>query len=165
LCAEHDIQPEQVERVEAVVNWLETQYPSPAYPTRGGFGGPAAGGTEYFSAWGVVERGFPLLKTGPGPDDPPEVLDMMRRITLIPSHNRTLFGPRVTIFLKDGRSFTKDGTGREFIWDFEEEARRIRGVAPGVPISADQFERVIDACRHLDGLETAAQLIELTLSS
>ncbi len=30
LCAEHDIRYEDVERVEAVVNWLETQYPSPA---------------------------------------------------------------------------------------------------------------------------------------
>src|SRR5262245_16802829 len=34
LCAEHNIQYEDVERVEAVVNWLETQYPSPAFPSR-----------------------------------------------------------------------------------------------------------------------------------
>src|SRR5215468_6069966 len=34
LCKEHDIRHEDVERVEAVVNWLETQYPSPAFPSR-----------------------------------------------------------------------------------------------------------------------------------
>src|SRR5437773_1782455 len=34
LCAEHNISYEDVERVEAVVNWLETQYPSPAFPSR-----------------------------------------------------------------------------------------------------------------------------------
>ena len=34
LCAEHNIRYEDVERVEAVVNWLETQYPSPAFPSR-----------------------------------------------------------------------------------------------------------------------------------
>ncbi len=34
LCEEHDIAYEDVERVEAVVNWLETQYPSPAFPSR-----------------------------------------------------------------------------------------------------------------------------------
>jgi 2-methylcitrate dehydratase PrpD len=33
LCAEHDIRYEDVARVESVVNWLETQYPSPAFPT------------------------------------------------------------------------------------------------------------------------------------
>ena len=34
LCAERNIRYEDVERVEAVVNWLETQYPSPAFPSR-----------------------------------------------------------------------------------------------------------------------------------
>ena len=34
LCEEHNIRYEDVDRVEAVVNWLETQYPSPAFPTR-----------------------------------------------------------------------------------------------------------------------------------
>ena len=32
LCEEDNIRVEDVERVEAVVNWLETQYPSPAFP-------------------------------------------------------------------------------------------------------------------------------------
>src|SRR6266511_740950 len=34
LCEEHDVGYRDVERVEAVVNWLETQYPSPAFPSR-----------------------------------------------------------------------------------------------------------------------------------
>ena len=34
LCEENDIRYEDVDRVEAVVNWLETQYPSPAFPSR-----------------------------------------------------------------------------------------------------------------------------------
>ena len=34
LCEEHDIKPENIDRIEAVVNWLETQYPSPAFPAR-----------------------------------------------------------------------------------------------------------------------------------
>jgi hypothetical protein len=77
---------------------------------------------------------------------------------------RTLFGPRITIFTKDGRSFTKEGTGREFIWDFEEEARRIRDIAPGVAIADTQFAALIDACRRLDTLDHAAtRLISLTI--
>jgi 2-methylcitrate dehydratase PrpD len=34
LCREHDIKADEVERIEAVVNWLETMYPSPAFPRR-----------------------------------------------------------------------------------------------------------------------------------
>jgi hypothetical protein len=85
-------------------------------------------------------------------------------VTLIPTMRRTLFGPRVTVFTKDGRSFTKEGTGREFIWDFEEEVRRIRPVAPGLAISEAQYDTLIDACRHLDTLDNAAsRLISLTV--
>ncbi len=87
---------------------------------------------------------------GPGESDPPEVLDLMRRVTLIPAVGRTLFGPRITVFTKDGRSYTREGTGREFIWDFEEEARRIRPIAPGLAIGEAQFDKLIDSCRRLD---------------
>jgi 2-methylcitrate dehydratase PrpD len=161
LCEEHDIKPEQVDRVEAVVNWYETQYPSPAFPTlREDIGPPRRGGTKYYAAYALVTRGYPLLDAR---NDPPQVADMMNRVTIIPSHQMPLFGPRITIFLKDGRSYTKQGTGREFIWDFNEEVRRIRGVVPGLPISEAQFTRVIDAARALDTLDQAATLVELTM--
>ena len=65
----------------------------------------------------------------------------MQRVTLIPMVRRTLFGPRITIFTKDGRSFTREGTGREFIWDFEEHAGRIQPIAPGLAITADAICR------------------------
>ena len=169
LCEEHNLRHEDIERIEALVNWLETEYPSPVFPSRGMDIPPQVGGTQYFTACGAVERGYPLLRgnwPGPGESDPPEVLDLMHRVTLIPIVRRTLFGPRITVFTKDGRSFTKEGTGREFIWDFEEEARRIRPVAPGLAINDTQFADLIDTCRHLDRHDRAAEkLIRLTIPS
>jgi len=183
LCAEHNIQYEDVERVEAVVNWLETQYPSPAFPSRregaplnwrpsadavaGNDEAPRPGSTPYYTAYGVVKRGFPVLR-GQGAaladtDDPPEVLDLMQRVTIIPSHQMTLFGPRITIYTKDGKHYTKQSTGREFMWDFNEEARRIRDVIPGLPIPEAQFEAIIATCRDLDRHDRADRLIQLTL--
>jgi 2-methylcitrate dehydratase PrpD len=167
LCAEHDIRYEHVERVEAVVNWLETQYPSPAFPSRREDLEARPGSTPYYTAYGVVERGFPVLRGSRndlvGTDDPPEVLDLMKRVTLIPSHRMTLFGPRVTIYTKDGKSYTKQSTGREFMWDFGEEARRIRDVIPGLPLRAAQFEAIIATCHDLDRQERADKLVQLTL--
>jgi 2-methylcitrate dehydratase PrpD len=161
LCEEHNIRYQDVDRVEAVVNWLETQYPSPAFPTlREDIGEPARGSTRYYAAYGVVKRGFPML---PFKDDPPEVLEMMKRVTIIPSHDMTLFGPRITIFTKDGKSYTKQATGREFIWDFNEEERRIRAIIPGVPIPAQQYEEIIATCRDLEQQARAAKLVEMTL--
>src|SRR5918996_276590 len=166
LCEERGIHPEDVERVEAEVNWLETQYPSPAFPSRREDGEARPGSTAYFTAYGVVERGFPLLRGSveqPGADDPPAVLELMKRVTIIPSHRMTLFGPRITIYTKDGRSHTKQATGREFMWGFAEEARRIRGVVPGLPIPASQFEEIIVTCHDLDRYERADTLVRLTL--
>jgi hypothetical protein len=77
----------------------------------------------------------------------------------------TLFGPRITIFTRDGKSYTKQATGREFMWDFDEEARRIRGVTPGLPIPPAQFEQVIATCRDLDREARADKLIQLTLKT
>jgi MmgE/PrpD N-terminal domain len=167
LCEEHDLRYDDIDRIEALVNWFETEYPSPAFPSRGIDNPPQVGSTQYFTAWGAARRGYPLLRgdrPGPGETDPPEVLDLMHRVTLIPTVRRTLFGPRITVFTKDGRHFTKDGTGREFIWDFEQEARRIRPITPGLAISEAQFAELIDGCRHLDRVDRAsARLISLTV--
>jgi 2-methylcitrate dehydratase PrpD len=161
LCEEHNIRYQDVDRVEAVVNWYETQYPSPAFPSRReDVGEPRPGSTRYYTAYGVVRRGFPLLGAA---TDPPEVLDLMKRVTIIPSHQMPLFGPRITIFTKDGKSYTKQATGREFMWDFNEEVRRIREVIPGLPIPAAQFEEIIATCRDLNGQDRADKLVELTL--
>jgi 2-methylcitrate dehydratase PrpD len=167
LCAEHNIRYADVERVEAVVNWLETQYPSPAFPSRREDATPRPGSTPYYTAYGVVQRGFPVLRGSQpgsaGVEDPPEVLELMQRVKLIPSHQMTLFGPRITIYTRDGKHYTKQSTGREFMWDFPEEARRIRDVIPGLPIPAAQFEDIIATCRNLDRQERADRLIQLTL--
>lgn len=162
LCEEHNIRYQDVDRVEAVVNWLETQYPSPAFPTRREdmVAEAKRGSTRYFAAYGVVMRGFPML---PGAPDPPEVLDLMKRVTIIPSHQMALFAPRITIFTRDGKSYTKQATGREFIWDFGEEVRRISGVIPGLPISAARFSEIVEACRTLDQQNRASSLVQMTL--
>jgi 2-methylcitrate dehydratase PrpD len=163
LCTEHNIRYEDIDRIEAVVHWMETLYPSPAFPSRLMDNQPRPGSTHYYSAWGAARRGYPLLKDRPDETDPPEVLDLMQRVTIIPSKTQTLFGPAVTVFTKDGKKHTKKATGREFIWDFEEEARRLQEIVPGVPISESQFARLVDACRHLDGLARAGELVSLTI--
>ena len=147
------------------MNWLETQYPSPAFPSRREDGVAKAGNTAYYTAYGIVKRGYPVLRnqaTNPG-DDPPEVLDLMKRVKIIPSHQMTLFGPRFTIYTKDGKSYTKQSTGCEFIWDFNEEVRRLRDVTPGLPIPAEQFQDMISTCRDLDRHDRADKLVKLTL--
>ena len=164
LCEENDIRPEEVERVETLVNWLETQYPSPAFANRREDGAPSPGSTHYYAAFGVVERGYPLLNRPPGQDDPPEVLAMMKRVRIIPSREMGLFAPRVNIYTKERGVFTRQATGREFIFSFDELADRICGIAPGLPIPENRFQEIIETCRTLEAQEKAEKLIRLTVA-
>ena len=165
ICNENNLRYEDIDRVEAVVNWMETQYPSPAFPSRREDGEGQFGGTAYYTAYGVVKRGFPVTagRKTDIKDAPPEVLDLMKRVTIIPSHKMTLFGPRFTIFTKDGRSYTRQSTGREFIWDFDTHAKRISGIANSLPIPAAQYEQIVATCRDLDKEARADKLVKLTL--
>ena len=56
---------------------------------------------------------------------------------------------------------SKQGTGREFIWDYEEQAKRIRAIESGLPITPAQFAKIIDTCRTLDAQPRADALIAL----
>src|SRR5579864_4122049 len=64
LVREHGIAYEQIEHIEAVVNWLETEYPSPLFPSRGIESDPAVGSTQYFTAYGAVTGAYPMLRGG-----------------------------------------------------------------------------------------------------
>jgi len=167
IMRENGLDPAEIDRIEAVVNWFETEYPSPAFPLPGNDGKPRVGSTQYFAAWGAVTGGYPLARgAGPTVDspDPPAVLDLMQRVTLIPMVRQTLFGPRVTIFTKDGRQFMKQATGREFIWDFETHATRMREIIPALRITPAAFDRIVDTCRNLETIPDAARtLIDLTI--
>ncbi|HEU0075560.1 MAG TPA: MmgE/PrpD family protein [Dehalococcoidia bacterium] len=163
LCRENDIKAEDIDRIEAVVNWFETVYPSPQFPAPVSDNQPKPGSTHYYAAYAAVERGFPLFKQGPAPDDPPAVLELMQRVTIKPSKHQTLFGPRITIYTRDGKRHARKATGREFIWDFDEEVRRIAPIANGIPISPEQYAELTEACRHLEALPAASDLIRLTI--
>jgi 2-methylcitrate dehydratase PrpD len=169
LSAEHSIRHEDISHIEAVVNWFETKYPSPAFPMPGTDDRPRIGSTHYFTAYGAVTGSYPMLRnmtdTTQQPD-PPAVLDLMKRVRLIPSVSQPLFAPRITIFTNNGSSFTRQATGREFIWDFDEEVSRIRPIEPGIALSAEQFTRLIESCRGLDRPgSVAAALIPLTIAA
>jgi 2-methylcitrate dehydratase PrpD len=107
LCEEHGIAAADIDRIEAVLNWFETEYPSPAFPRPGNDGRPRVGSTQYFTAWGAAERGYPVLR-GAGDSDPPDVIALIASRDLDPDPRAApclLRGS--TVFTKDGRSFTK----------------------------------------------------------
>ena len=165
LCQRDHIRPEDVDRVECVVNWLETQYPSPAFPSRRTDTDPAREQPQYYAAHAILTRSFPVTKNVQqrvGEADPQGIDDMMRRVRLIPSHTQPLFAPRVTIHTRDGMAHTLEATGREFIMSFDELAKRLSPIGAVVPVGERQYADLVAECRQIDHAADVARLIALT---
>ncbi len=165
LCVDNNIRPQDVERVEAVVHWLELYHPSPAFP---GAERGVERGAHYFIAHSIVKRSYPVLvkpgqQEGPmAADALPDVLKMMKKVSVVGSKTQTLFGPKITIFTKNGKSYTANSKGKEFMFDLKETIKRIQELVPAMPISASQYNQLVTAVSGLDKLPRADKLIQLT---
>jgi 2-methylcitrate dehydratase PrpD len=165
LCQRDRIRPEDVDRVECVVNWLETQYPSPAFPSRRTDIEPGREQPQYYAAYAILTGSFPVTKNVQqrvGEADPQGIDDMMRRVRLIPSHTQPLFAPRVTIHTRDGIAHTLEATGREFIMSFDELAKRLSPIGAVVPVGERQYADLVAECRQIDHAGDVGRLIALT---
>jgi 2-methylcitrate dehydratase PrpD len=168
LCRRDHIRPQDVDRVECVVNWLETQYPSPAFPSRRTDVAPGREQPQYYAAYAILTGSFPVTKNVQqrvGEADPPGIDDMMRRVRLIPSHTQPLFAPRVTVHTRDGIAHTLAATGREFIMSFDELAKRLSPIGAVVPVGEQQYVDLVAECREIDHATDVARLIALTCSA
>lgn len=165
LCRRENIQPEDVVAIECEVHWLETQYPSPAFPTRRTDAGPDRERPHYYAAYGVLQRGFPLDKNvvrGLGEPDPPGLHDLMQRVRVIASHTRPLLAPRITIDTRDGKRHTLEATGREFALTFDDLVERLAPLAPRLPRGAAGYRELAAACRALDQAAEIRSMLALT---
>lgn len=165
LCKRDNIRTEQVERVECVVNWLETQYPSPAFPSKRTDLEPGPEQPHYYAAYAILAGAFPVTKNvmqKVGEADPPGLDAMMQRVGIIPSRTQPLFSPRVTIFTRDGVAHTLQATGREFIMTFDELALRLAPIGAMAAIGVQQYGDLVTACRHVDDAKDIGRLIALT---
>jgi len=165
LCQRDHIRPEDVDRVECVVNWLETQYPSPAFPSRRTDIDPAREQPQYYAAHAILTGSFPVTKNVQqrvGEADPQGIDDMMRRVRLIPSHTQPLFAPRVTIHTRDSIAHTLEATGREFIMSFDQLAKRLSPIGAVVPVGEQQYADLVAECRQINHAKDVGRLIALT---
>lgn len=166
LCRRDRIAAADVERIECVVNWLETQYPSPAFPSRRTDTGPGRERPHYYVAYAVLTGGFPVTKDvqhKTGEPDPAGLQDMMARVRILPAHGQALFAPRVTIFTRDGVAHTREGSGAEFALDFSTLADRLAPLGDIVPIGAQRYAELTDTCRRLQDEASIERLVALTL--
>ena len=152
--ASHAIPVADIESIIVDMNWLETLYPSPAFPsaTRST---PGVGSTHYFAAYTCVHGSYPPLKPRLEPGEQPsgedpEVMSLLRRVEVVGHKDRSPFAPRITIRLRGGTVYRGELRGDELEWDLATETRRISELFDAMPWPRDQLDSIVHTVSRLE---------------
>ncbi len=175
--ASHDISPDDVESIHVEMNWLETTYPSPAFPNTDRRM-PGVGSTHYFTAYTWTHGSYPPLRQrlDPGPEagraainpdsaDPSDqetdrqVMDLQERVEVIGQRTRGSFAPRITVRTRFGDEYSDEFTGDELKWDFATVANRIKPLFPQMDWPIAKLDSLVSAVSAIDSAPSAAELI------
>lgn len=171
LTEKHNLRPEEIESVLVEMNDFETSYPGAKFTRPGG--GPVrrsgGGATAFVVAAACVNRGFAVPSDRPagwgspiaGMDKLPTheaSLKLAGRVTVTGFPEAPPLAPRLTVLLKNGRSYRTEATGDEFKLTLAQEREVIRALAGEMPRGSKQAEALIAA---IDGLDCAPNVKEL----
>ena len=168
LKAAHDLQWGNVDRIDIEMNWLETLYPSPAFPN------PRrserrVGGTHYFAAYTGVHGHYPAIREGVAPgsaagaSEDNSVLELMERVNVIGVKDRGSYSPRMTVATKDGNSYVDEMNGDETKWGLETVSHRLREMFDSLVIPAVQLEELAETVSRLDEFDSIETMVGLCI--
>ena len=162
----HDLSIDDIERITIDMNWLETLYPSPAFPNAAR-GRAIVGSTHYFTAYVAVNGSYPPLRTRIDPGDDSDaagaenhdaVVKLMAKVETVGHKDRRAFAPRITIEMAGGTSYQGEYEGTELEWGLDAEVERLRPLFSAIDWPDTNLESVVSAVR---GIPNAADLTEL----
>jgi hypothetical protein len=167
--ARHAIDTDDVADVAIHMNWLETLYPSPAFPRFEDWQKGRIGETKYFAAHAAVNGGYPVVggrtfgPTGRDLEADQRVLAFMdRHVTLVPEKDRPMFSPAIVVTMKDGRTHTGEYPYQRMEWNFDQLVAGLQECLPGYPAGKTGFDALVDLTRHLDALPSMEGIIAAT---
>ena len=144
----HNLPIAEIEKITVDMNWLETLYPSPAFPnpTRSA-DSPAVGSTHYFTAYTCVNGSYPPLKgrIDPGEassDQEEAVLSLMKLVEVVGHRDRPAFAPRITVAMRGGTEYQGEYKGNELEWNLATETRRLRALFDDLPWPREKLESI-----------------------
>ena len=152
----HNLPIQEIEKITVDMNWLETTYPSPAFPNpERSADAPAVGSTHYFAAYTCVKGNYPPLRRridpgdGTAEEDAP-VMDLMKKVEVVGHRDRRAFAPRITVTLAGGTEYAGEYHGNELEWNLATELRRVRPLFDDMPWPRDNLESIAQIVTGLE---------------
>ncbi len=166
----HALKIEEIERITIDMNWLETLYPSPAFPNPSR-GQAVIGSTHYFAAYVAVNGSYPPLRTRIDPGDDAEastaenhnaVLGLMRKVETVGHQDRRAFAPRITIAMSGGTTYQGEYQGTELEWGLDAEVEKLRPLFPQMRWPVQKLEDIVSAAERIWDAPDLSELIAAT---
>ena len=163
----HNLPIEEIEKITVDMNWLETTYPSPAFPNpERSANAPGVGSTHYFTAYTCAKGSYPPLRNRIDPgdgtsEDETEVMNLMKKVEVIGHRERKAFAPRITVVLSGGTEYQGEYRGNELEWNLSTELRRVRPLFDELPWPKDKLENIAQIITGLEIEQRMDHLIAL----
>ena len=160
----HNIAPDDVESIVVEMNWLETTYPSPAFPNTDRRM-PGVGSTHYFTAYTWVHGSYPPLRQrlDPGIDSADfdrQVMSLQERVEVTGQRTRGSFAPRITVRTRSGEEITDEFDGNELKWDLATVTSRLTGLFPQMDWPTNKLNGLVSAANTIDSAPAVAALVD-----
>jgi len=169
LKQQHHLETDDIAQIAVKMNWIETLYPSPAFPRFPDWNTPRVGATHYFAAHAAVNGGYPVVggrtlgPTGDKLEEDQAVLDFMRRkVTLVQEKDRAMFSPSITVTMNDGTTHSGEYPYGRMEWTYDELVTHLQDCLPGYPLGRSGFDGLVETVRGADEFLSVAPLLTAT---
>ena len=161
--AKHDITPDDIESITVEMNWLETTYPSPAFPNTDRRM-PGVGSTHYFTAYTWVHGSYPPLRQRLDPgihsaDFDSQVMSLQERVEVTGQRTRGSFAPRITVRTRSGNEVSDEFDGNELKWDLATVTTRLSELFPQMDWPAAKLNGLASAASAIESAPDVSSLI------
>ena len=165
----HAIDSDEIADVAVHMNWIETLYPSPAFPRFEDWQQARVGETKYFVAHAAVNGGYPVIggrTFGPAgialTEDHRVLAFMEQHVRLVPEKNRAMFSPAIVVTMNDGTTCSGEYPYQRMEWNFDQLVTNLQDCMPGFPIGARGFAGLVELTRRLDTLPSVDAIVEFS---
>jgi 2-methylcitrate dehydratase PrpD len=165
---QHALDPDKMAQVAVFMNWIETLYPSPAFPRFADWNVPRVGSTHYYVAHAAVHGGYPMVggraqtSRAEASNEDRRVIDFMRRVTLVQERDRPMFSPAIRVTTADGNAYDGEYPYARMEWNFAQLVERHQDCLPGFPLGKAGHDALVSVVRNVDQLPSIDQLFSAT---
>lgn len=150
----HQFSAADVSEITVLLNYIETQFPSPD------------SAREYYAAHVAVNGGFPVVggktfgPTGANLEADQRVRDFMPKVRVLGVPGHPLFSPAIDVRMKSGMLFSQQVVYESMLLNYDQLVQRLQDCVPGLPGGQAHLDQLVATIRRSDEFSSVQPLFD-----